>query len=513
MKKSILFSLGILIVFHHAIAQDKYWICFKGKKKAAGPCVSGETIARRISSGLHTRQFTDWPVTPEYADRLRELHINVLVLSKWLNAASARLDKRQLQAVKQLRFVKEIVPIHRMVYTAANIPMSAAPAIENVAYEQTGGEMLTKAHLTGKHVKIGIIDGGFLQADKNPNLAHLFRNGQVKAVRDFVTPGNPDFYNSTYASFGGHGTYVWQLIGGAAASGNHTLYGAAIDASYYLARTDDDNIESRREEDNWVAALEWMDSLGVRLVNTSLGYSHDFDDPKENYTPAQMNGHTTIVSKAAQIAVTRKGMIIIAAAGNEGDNKEWRIIEAPADVKGVIAVGATDKEGEKLKFSSEGPAFLDYLKPDLSCFSGIGTSGSAPVIAGLVACLLQKEPKLSSSRVGEILRQSGRLYPYGNNYLGYGMPNASKMIRLLDNKTVDMRMVSSICTKKDELTLPYRDPAPGKAVIFHKLDRRKVLVQEEIEIKGTEFIIKRTARERYTTVVLGNKLINIEWNK
>ena len=497
---------------HQAIAQDKYWICFKGKAAAAGPCVSGETIAGRIHAGLHIRQFTDWPVTPEYVERLRKDHINVLVLSKWLNAASARLDKRQLQFVRHLRFVKEIVPIRRIIYTASNTAMNAAPPIENVAYEQTGGEMLTKAHLTGKHVKIGIIDGGFLDADKNPNLAHLFRNGQVKAFKDFVTPGNPDFYTCTYASFGGHGTYVWQLIGGAA-SGNHTLYGAAIDANYYLARTDDDNIESRREEDNWVAALEWMDSLGVRLVNTSLGYSHDFDDPKENYTPAQMNGHSTIVSKAAQIAVTRKGMIIVAAAGNEGDNKEWRIIEAPADVKGVIAVGATDKEGEKLKFSSEGPAFLDYLKPDLSCFSGIGTSGSAPVIAGLIACLLQENPRLSPSRVSEILRRSGSLYPYGNNYLGYGMPNASRMLMLLGNKAVDTRPASSISTKKDELALPYGGPVPGKAVIFHKLDGRKVLSQEVREIKGTPFIIRRTGGERYTTVVVGDKLINIEWDR
>lgn len=489
MKLLLLVALAVFSLTCRA--QQKYWIFFRGKPYARMP-------------------FTDRPVSARYVQRLGQMHVRVSVRSRWLNGVSAWLTTPQVRDIRRLSFVRGITPISLRTYTAS-VRNTGPPPMENRAYLACGGEWLAKAGLTGKNVKVGIIDGGFLDADRSPYLAHLFLHGQVKACKDFVTRGNRDFYRNTYALFGLHGTYVWQLIGGASVKGD-SVFGAAVDARYYIARTDDDNVESRREEDNWVAALEWMDSLGVKVVNTSLGYSHDFDNPAENYSPRQMNGRTSVVSRAARIAVARKGMIIIAAAGNEGDNKAWRIIETPADVDGVIAVGAIDRDGAKLSFSSEGPDFLQYLKPDLCCYSNIGTSGAAPVVTGLVACLLQKYPKLDSRRVADILRESGSLYPHGDSYLGYGVPDAQRMLKLAagDGSTRHIRVIA---TQQDQVQFAIEQPAPRIAVVLHQHDSRMVASQEKRNVSGKSITVRRSGNEKYTTVIIGNQSVDIEWKR
>jgi subtilisin family serine protease len=131
----------------------------------------------------------------------------------------------------------------------------------------------------------------------------------------------------------------------------------------------------------------------------------------------------------------KKGILIIVSAGNEGDDRSWRIISTPADAQGVLAIGATNaKLWNRIGYSSIGPESLPYLKPNVSCFSLYGTSLSAPVITGFAACVMQANPKLTNKQVMELIEKSSHLYPYGNNYVGYGVPQASRAIALLKNQ-------------------------------------------------------------------------------
>jgi subtilisin family serine protease len=241
---------------------------------------------------------------------------------------------------------------------------------------QVQANAFLKEGITAKDVTIGVIDAGFYGADSSLSLSQIFSNDRILGIRDYVKPGRAgDLLFSTAESFSDmHGTEVLAAIAGIDYK-DQIQYGMATNAKFYLARTDYSLREYRGEEDNWIAAMEWMDSLGVRLINTSLGYAKGFSDPRENYTPSQMDGKTSAISRAAQIASDQKGIMLIVSAGNEGDDKSWGIVSAPADAKGVLSVGATNgKLWNRIGYSSTGPEFLPYVKPNVSCFSLYGTS-------------------------------------------------------------------------------------------------------------------------------------------
>jgi hypothetical protein len=285
----------------------------------------------------------------------------------------------------------------------------------------------------------------------------------------------------------------------------------ATNAKFYLARTDYSMREYRGEEDNWIAAMEWMDSLGVRLINTSLGYAKGFSDPKENYQPSQMDGKTSAISKAAQIASDKKGIMIIVSAGNEGDDKSWGIVSAPADAKGVLSVGATNgKLWNRIGYSSVGPEFLSYVKPNVSCFSLYGTSLSAPVITGFAACLLQANPQLSNKELISLIEKSSHLYPYGNNFVGYGVPQASRALALA--KAPYLPNNSKLITAKGrtyEVDVTSQDQM---VAIYRKKNQKDVIAQQVAKVQNGKVSLKRQNNEKFTTIDLRDYVVEVEWN-
>jgi hypothetical protein len=286
----------------------------------------------------------------------------------------------------------------------------------------------------------------------------------------------------------------------------------ATGATFCLARTDHGVKETRQEEDNWLMAMERMDSLGIRLINTSLGYALGFTNPKENYKPQQMDGKTSIISRATRIATEEKGMLIVVSAGNEGSDPNWRIVSTPADAEGVIAVGATKaKSRDKIGYSSIGPEFLPYLKPNVSCFSPSGTSFSAPVITGFAACLLQKEPTLTNKQLKNIIEQSAHLYPYGNNYVGYGVPDARKALQLLKDSTLHVNNIRVIKQKGDVCSLVSNDSSVERAVVFRKKNQYFVLEQKVLALTKNKLDLKRLPKEKQTTIDFGNEVVEIIW--
>ncbi len=407
MPKIIIYLL-LILPFGELFAQEKYWIFIEADKEpvSTSQYLSAQTYQNRLKQGLPVFQQSDLPINQSVLDSLTNLEVNVICQSKWLNAVSAELDSEQVELLKGKSYIKslELLNPNLKIMSAAIVPHQ--PDKFSLALEQINAKAFLDQKWTGKGVKIGIIDGGFLGAPEEPSLESLFERNLIGEKFDFVEPENPDMFNLHHSSIDWHGTSVWTMIGGYDKYEKVT-YGVAKDASYYLARTDHGQKEFRGEEDYWIQAVEWLDSLGVRLVNTSLGYSLDFDNPEENYSPEDMDGKTTMITRAAQIAADQKGMLIVVSAGNDGDNNNWRIVSAPADAEAVLSVGATNFTiWDKVNYSALGPEFLPYLKPDLSIYSSLGTSFSAPVVTGIAAGIMQENPQLSSLEIIEVLKKN-----------------------------------------------------------------------------------------------------------
>jgi hypothetical protein len=508
MKKFLITVLASLTM-GLAGAQPKYWISFTDKPAAApGRCfVSEAAVRNRQQLKLPVCQPSDVPVPAAYLASLRALGVQPLHLSKWLNAASAYLDANQLAAVQGLPFVREVTPI-----TGELIPAGAPePEFISTVLTQIGGREFIANGLTGKDVKVGVIDVGFYGLTTNRTLGHLLQEDRIKDVKDFITPTRTEHFNENETHSDYHGVEVLQMLTGYDPD-RKMQYGLATGAHFYLARTDHGIREARTEEDNWIVAVERLDSLGVRLINTSLGYALGFSNPKENYKPSEMNGHTSKISRAAQVAVEEKGMLIVVSAGNEGDDARWRIVSTPADAQGVLSIGATKaKSRDRMSYSSIGPDFLPYLKPNVSCFAPNGTSFAAPVITGFAACLIEKNPALTNKQLMRIIEKSAHLYPYGNTYVGYGVPDARKALALAEDSTAVVNVVKEVRTKGNTYAYQVTQPEAEKAVVFHKKNAVVVLRQELLVVDEGKLNIRREPNETRTTLDLGTEVVEVFW--
>lgn len=491
-------------------ASPKYWIYLKNKDANAAPAVSMLTLENRQKLGLVYSDESDLPVKREYETALQNESVKIINRSKWLNAVSATLTSEQAIKIRQLDFVQEVVPIDPGFYIARTQPVEKAQMAPVMS--QVQANVFLNEGITAKDVTIGVIDAGFYGADSSMSLTKIFSNNRILGIRDYVKPGRPgNLLFSTAESFSDmHGTEVLAAISGMDYK-DQMQYGMAINAKFYLARTDYSLREYRGEEDNWIAAMEWMDSLGVRLINTSLGYAKGFSDPKENYVPSQMDGKTSAISRAAQIASDQKGIMLVVSAGNEGEDKSWEIVSTPADAKGVLAVGATNgKLWNRIGYSSTGPEFLPYIKPNVSCFSLYGTSLSAPVITGFAACLLQANPKLSNKELLELIEKSSHLYPYGNNYVGYGVPQASRALALA--KAPYLPNHSRLVTANGR-TCEVEVTSPDSLVaIYRKKNDKDVLSQQVAKVQNGKISLKRQNGERFTTIDLKDSVVEVQWN-
>jgi serine protease AprX len=174
------------------------------------------------------------------------------------------------------------------------------------------------------------------------------------------------------------------------------------------------------------------------------------------------------VSRAARFA-TRKGILVVNSAGNEGTNS-WRYITAPADVDSVLTVGATGYNREYASLSSVGPNAAGIQKPDVAAVgagaivgnasggasSGSGTSFSSPQVAGLAAILWQAFPNLTAQQIIYALKKSGHNAANPDNLLGYGVPNAIKAQQIIENE------FSPLGTEKELLSAVILSPNPAQ---------------------------------------------------
>ena len=285
-------------------------------------------------------------------------------------------------------------------------------------------DKLHEAGFRGQGMTIAVVDAGFHNVDKMTAMDNV----NVLGAKDFVDPTG-DIYAA-----GRHGTSVLSCIG---MNKPYEMVGTAPEASFWLLRSEDEASEHLVEQDYWSAAVEFADSVGVDVINTSLGYN-TLDDPTKSYRLRDLDGRTALISRqAARLA--SKGMVLTCSAGNSG-SASWKKITPPADADDILTVGAIDTTGELATFSSIGNSQDGRTKPDVvavgkgSCVIGSngnqgkanGTSFSAPIMCGMVTCLWQACPKLTAIELIELVRQSGDRAAYPDNIYGYGIPDMWK---------------------------------------------------------------------------------------
>lgn len=488
MKKIYLLAVVLFYFYGQSEAQfSKYIIRFKDKAgtpfSVGDPSkyLSAKAIDRRRKQSIIIDE-TDLPVNPNYIDSVR-LAGNVIILdqSKWLNQVCiATTDVAALDKINHFSFVIASQPLMRPVsiqtpdtnkfneeVTGATNRTGSNNIDDFYTYgNATGqihiheGEYLHNKGFHGEGMLMAILDAGFYHYLSLPAFDSVRNNGQVKETYDFVK--NETSVDEDHA----HGMQCFSIIAGNIPG---QLVGSCPKASYYLYRTEDVSSESPVEEQYWTAAAERADSIGVDVITTSLGYN-TFDNPAFNHTYADMNGNTTIVAKAANLAA-KKGILVLVAAGNEG-NKTWHFIITPADADSVLTVGAVDASGTPAAFSSYGPSSDGRIKPGVASVgvstalsspagaisAGNGTSFATPNLAGLVTCLWQAFQEFSNMDIIQAVERSSSIYNNPDDRIGYGIPNFRIAYEDLAQQRISKNMDAILGNKNIKIfPNPFRD--------------------------------------------------------
>lgn len=434
-NRIIFFITGLLFVLPFLTnAQQRWMVYFKDKQRDNfNPYTyfDSKAIERRIRCGLPVDDPTDWPVRSDYVDVVSQRVNEVLMCSRWFNSVAVEADALQIEGIRSLSFVlgiEEIDPSEAQISSFSKYDTVVSAPESEVLRNQLntlGVETWRNAGITGKGLRIAIFDVGFINADKVPAFDHIRDENRLIATHDFTKRGNSE--NVYYGN--AHGTEVWSCIAGKIGD---IQIGLATGAEFLLAKTEKSS-EKFAEELNWLAAAEWADKNGADIINSSLGYTG------KRYFNWQMDGKTSFVSRAANLAA-RKGMLVVNAAGNEGTEK-WHFIGAPADADSVLSIGGIDPEtGFHTGFSSYGPTSDKRMKPNVSAFghvvaaapSGLtstqGTSFASPLVAGFAACAWQTNRALTNMQLFREIEKSGSLYPYFDYAHGFGIPQASHFV-------------------------------------------------------------------------------------
>jgi hypothetical protein len=438
-----LFCLSSLTGFSQTI--NRYFVSFKDKDHTpysiSNPAqfLSAKSIARRAKEQFAVTT-DDLPVDPNYVSQVKATGVSVFFTSRWFNGVLIQGDPSLVTAISSLPFVSKV---ERVAYGKRLIngrkkfiesQAQASSATNQFQLQMIGLDDMHTAGYLGQGVDVAVFDSGFIGVNTTSPFQHLFAEGRVKDVKNFVK-NTLEVYSDH-----DHGTEVLSVM---AAYQAGTYEGGAYKANYYLYETEDVASEYRVEEYNWAFAAERADSAGVDVINSSLGYN-TFDDSSMDYTYNDLDGKTAVITRAARKAVER-GILVVVAAGNEGAGT-WKYITVPADAAGVIASGSVDYYGNHSSFSSLGPTADGRIKPDVCAmgsgttvilYNGVvgttsGTSLSTPLIASLVTGLRQAYPSATVKQLYSVVINSASRASSPDEYDGYGIPDFKKVTAFLD---------------------------------------------------------------------------------
>ena len=468
MKNFYKYIVAILaITFTHTNTQAQYTrYIVKLKNKGGTPFtlaapntyLTAKAVARRTKYNLSIDS-TDLPITPRYIDSIKAVpNVTILNVSKWLNqVAISTTDPMAIAKINNFTFVInssgiatktlpvglnknisasklafEILPNTITTNTTNQLTtgLNYGNSASQIALHK--GDFLHDYGFLGQGMTIAMMDAGFNTVNTNTGIDSLRINNQIKGTWDFVAR------EASVNEDDAHGFYCLSIIG---ANKPGQMIGSAPKANFYLYRTEDVASEYPIEEQNWAAAAELADSLGVDVFSTSLGYI-DFDDASFDYTYAQRNGNTAIMTRAADLAA-KKGIIVCNSAGNNGNSNafpNYKYVAVPADGDSVVAVGACNSTGQITSFSAWGPTSSGKVKPNVTSVgagtsfvnlggspsNGNGTSFSNPNIAGLITAYWQAFPEFSNMTVIDLVQQTSSIGNTPDDRYGYGLPNMKK---------------------------------------------------------------------------------------
>jgi hypothetical protein len=503
MKKFIPVFLVSLFLISESQAQFSRYIV-RLKNKGGTPYTFSNPIAYLSQRAIDRRvkysiaiDSTDLPVTPSYVTQIRNVpNVTLLNVSRWMNAVTIQTtDPNAINTINGFSFVQSLTGIaSRMADNGRNAPDKFAleniitelpPSTDRIeditadyfnygtlAYNEIhlhNAEFLHNIGLRGQGMQIAMLDNGFNNYLALKAFDSINANGQVLGTWDFVAR------EANVSNDGSHGMNCFSIIG---ANIPGQFVGKAPKASFWLYQTEDNASEYPIEEFNWSCGAERSDSSGADVISTSLGY-YTFDNATLNYTYTNMNGNTTIAAIAADRAA-KKGLIVFAANGNEG-NGAWHFLITPADGDSVVAVGAVNSAGVIGSFSSYGPSSDGQIKPDISSVgvgtviqntnntigTGSGTSFACPNMAGMSTCLWQGFPEFNNMKIVKAMQQAGSKATNPDDRVGYGIPN---MKLAFGNLLIDFATSASTidtCTAKINWTS--KDVSAMKYEIERKL--------------------------------------------
>ncbi|GAA2344276.1 S8 family serine peptidase [Streptomyces kunmingensis] len=261
--------------------------------------------------------------------------------------------------------------------------------------EQIGTPKAWEAGLTGKGVKVAVLDTGY--DPSHPDLA-----ARVTESKSFIE-------GEEVADLDGHGTHVTSTVGGSGAASDGKEKGVAPDAALAVGKVLSN--EGSGTESQIIAGMEWAaKDIGAKVVSMSLGSQEASDG-------------TDPMAAAVNSLSEETGALFVIAAGNSGAPTS---IGSPGAADSALTVGAVDSADQAAYFSSQGPRLGDNaLKPDVSA-PGVnilaarsslaagegaytemsGTSMATPHVAGVAALLAQEHPDWTGAQLKDALMSS-----------------------------------------------------------------------------------------------------------
>lgn len=460
MKQLLFIAVFFLGLF--SFSQEHAWVYFNNKPNEVSAIANPLSMLTQRALDRRVRQnipldFKDVPISNTYINQIiAQNGIIVRAKSKWLNAVHVFGTEADINVLLTLTFVASIefadssLNARPVNYEATNQLTEKFDVLTNFNYgnsfnqsNQIRVDFLHEQNFTGFTMQIAVLDAGFLGVDTFSAFQQIRDNNQILGGYNFVDR-SPNFYQNHH-----HGTSVLSTIAGFV---DNELVGTAPDAQFYLFTTEDATKETPLEESLWVEAAEKSDSLGVDIINTSLGYKF-FDESKYNHFYNQMDGNTTFISRGANIAAER-GIIVVVAAGNDGVFPFYKI-GSPADATNVLTIGAVDENGNIANFSSFGPSFDNRIKPDVcakglhstvidangNVSTGSGTSYATPIMAGAIACFWEAYPSKTNFEIMQMIRESAHLFSNPTDQEGYGIPNFETAYLVASQNDVDSKNI------------------------------------------------------------------------
>ena len=340
------------------------------------------------------------------------------------------------------------------VVTATFDPTDGAALASSPAVVEVGApEVWRQLGVTGRGVGVAILDSGIAP---HPDLA-----GRIVAAVDF-TSDNASGALVPPADPGGHGTHVAGLVAGDGTASGGAYAGVAPGANLIdvrvIAASGSTNVSTLIAGMQWV--LAHRADYNIRVVNLSAG------------GPATTTYRNDPLATAAEVLVFA-GITVVVSAGNEGPKQ--RTITSPGIDPYVITVGGIDDSGtattaddDLASWSSRGVTPIDGLaKPDVvapgrkvvslrspgstldqelpdrlvtgldplapAYFRLSGTSMAAPIVTGVVALMLERNPALTPEQAKNRLKGTATALPFGSpETTGSGLVDAPAAVAATD---------------------------------------------------------------------------------